>query len=109
LARFTRWYAVYPRKEAKAAAQKAFLALDPDDPLVALLIAAVERAAQSPQWRKEGGAYIPMPATWLNQRRWEDEPCEVATPVVSDLTAHNQRVVDEFVRLLDESETDHDR
>jgi hypothetical protein len=25
------------------------------------------------QWTKDGGQYIPNPATWLNQKRWEDE------------------------------------
>lgn len=28
---------------------------------------------QSQQWKNENGKYIPMPTTWLNQRRWEDE------------------------------------
>ena len=34
---------------------------------------ALEVQKQSQQWRKDGGQYIPMPATWLNGRRWEDE------------------------------------
>ena len=25
-------------------------------------------------WRKEAGRFVPNPATWLNQQRWEDEP-----------------------------------
>ena len=29
---------------------------------------------QSEQWRRENGQYIPNPATWLNQERWNDEP-----------------------------------
>ena len=25
------------------------------------------------QWNRDNGQFIPHPATWLNQRRWEDE------------------------------------
>ena len=38
-----------------------------------VLIAAIERQKQSQQWIKDDGQYIPNPATWLNQGRWEDE------------------------------------
>lgn len=27
---------------------------------------------QNEQWRKDNGQYIPNPATWLNQGRWDD-------------------------------------
>ena len=26
------------------------------------------------QWKKDGGQFIPHPATWLNQEGWDDEP-----------------------------------
>jgi len=35
------------------------------------IAAAVARASIDPDWTKENGAFIPMPKTWLNQRRWE--------------------------------------
>jgi hypothetical protein len=28
----------------------------------------------SADWTKNNGQYIPLPATYLNGRRWEDEP-----------------------------------
>ena len=37
------------------------------------MLAALEQQRQSHDWQKEGGRYIPYPATWLNQGRWEDE------------------------------------
>ena len=37
------------------------------------MLAALERQRASDQWRKEGGRFIPLPATWINGRRWEDE------------------------------------
>ena len=34
---------------------------------------SIEQSKKSEQWTKDNGKYIPMPSTWLNQRRWEDE------------------------------------
>jgi len=38
---------------------------------------ALEQQKQSSDWLKDGGAYIPNPSTWLNNRRWEDEADEL--------------------------------
>ena len=43
-----------------------------DDEALAVILAAVERQKLSKGWIKDGGQYIPHPATWLNKRRWED-------------------------------------
>ena len=37
------------------------------------MVSAISAQKQSRQWRENNGQYIPNPATWLNQRRWEDE------------------------------------
>jgi len=37
------------------------------------MIAAVKDQAETEVWTKEGGKFIPHPATWINGRRWEDE------------------------------------
>lgn len=71
--RFDRFWAVYPRKVAKPDARKKFDKLNPDDELLEVMIQAVERQKQSDQWTKDNGQYIPHPATWIHQRRWEDE------------------------------------
>lgn len=34
----------------------------------------LERWKGSRDWLKDGGQFIPHPATFLNQRRWEDNP-----------------------------------
>lgn len=69
---FDAFWAAYPRKTAKPAAAKAYARLRPDDALQALILSAVARQSLSPQWTKDGGEFIPHPATWLNGRRWED-------------------------------------
>jgi len=35
---------------------------------------SVEEQKKCQQWKKDNGQFIPHPSTWLNQRRWEDEP-----------------------------------
>lgn len=72
LDRFDRWYAIYPRKVGKAAALKTWRRLKPNAELAAHMIAAVEAQRQGPDWTRDGGRYIPNPATWLNQGRWDD-------------------------------------
>ena len=37
------------------------------------MLAAIEKQKASAQWQENGGQFIPYPATWLNQNRWEDE------------------------------------
>lgn len=70
--RFARFWSVYPKKVGKGAAEKAFLKLRPSEELTDCMISAVEAQARSEQWKRDKGQYIPNPATWLNQGRWED-------------------------------------
>lgn len=70
---FAAFWEAYPKKAGKAAALKAWNKIAPDVSLQEQMGKALEVQKQSQQWRKDGGQYIPMPATWLNGRRWEDE------------------------------------
>ena len=70
---FVEFWKAYPKKVAKHTAQKAFEKLRPTRKLLDCMLEALAAQKQSPGWVKDGGQYIPNPATWLNQRRWEDE------------------------------------
>lgn len=70
---FLEFWASYPKKVGKGAAWKAFKKARPGRDLLDLMLKAVQKQKGTPSWTKEGGQYIPNPATWLNQRRWEDE------------------------------------
>ena len=69
---FERFWEMYPRKQNKAGAARAWMALAPDEELGKKIIAAVGKAVKSPDWMKEGGKYIPGPVRYLEDRRWED-------------------------------------
>ena len=70
---FDVFWSTYPRKTAKANALKSWRKIKPDKPLAQRIILAVREQAKTSQWTRDDGQYIPHPATWLNQRRWEDE------------------------------------
>lgn len=77
---FDRFWAAYPLKAGKAAAAQAFAKLAADEPLLARLLAALAWQVRSERWTKDGGRFIPHASTWLNGRRWEDEPPPAAGP-----------------------------
>lgn len=94
---FDAFWAIYPRKAGKAAAEKVWTRLHPSERLAALICEAVERQKTWEQWTKDGGRFIPHPATWLNQGRWDDEPTNPAVSRVSDRTRANQAAGAAFV------------
>lgn len=71
--RFAEFWEEYPKKVGKKAAQTSWNKIKPDADLFERIISAVTTAKCSEQWNKENGRYIPNPATWLNQGRWDDE------------------------------------
>ena len=70
---FELFWCRYPNKKSKAAAEKAWGKLKVDEELFAEIRTALEYQKKTPQWKQEGGKYIPHASTWLNGRRWEDE------------------------------------
>lgn len=73
---FGEFWSAYPRKVGKGEAEKAWKVTKGVE--LKTILQAIERARATEQWRKDGGQFIPHPATWLRQKRWEDEP--EATP-----------------------------
>lgn len=71
---FDQFWAAYPKKKGKEAARKAWAKLSPDKDLCRVMAKALKWQKQSQDWLKDGGQYIPYPASWLNGRRWEDAP-----------------------------------
>jgi len=66
---FLSFWSAYPRKVGKRAAFKAWI--KSNQPSLTVILESIERQKQTEQWKDE--KFIPHPATWLNQGRWEDE------------------------------------
>ena len=103
---FTEFWNAYPRKVAKQNALKAWGKTGADDSqsITSTILADVKRRVDG-EWKGKEVQYIPHPATYLNQRRWEDE---TTTGTVEsepeqtwrDLSPEEQREMED--RLADE-------
>ena len=69
--RFAGLWTYYPRHTSKQAAAKAWDRLKPSDELIAEIGKALRRQKAWDEWQR--GIGIPHLATYLNQRRWEDD------------------------------------
>ena len=78
---FEEFWKVWPKRCAKADARKAWAQTKDIRPELTNLLNAVKAACKTEAWMKDGGKYIPHPATWLRGERWEDE-LEVKLPNV---------------------------
>jgi uncharacterized protein YdaU (DUF1376 family) len=98
---FDRFWAAYPRKEAKKGARRAWQNLSAENRTAA--IAAVP--AFSAKMARKEERYIPHAATWLNGERFEDFTAGAA-PAVVDIDEHHRRLVRQFLHS-DEWEPEH--
>jgi hypothetical protein len=70
---FDRVWSVYPVKKGKKPAHDAFRKLKPTEDLTSRIVSAIALAKTTSQWKDNEGRYVPHCATYLNQRRFEDE------------------------------------
>ena len=71
---FDQFWRSYPKQVRKREAAKAWGALKPDAELLAEILAGVARAkVHDRDWKEASVEFIPHPASWLRDRRWEDE------------------------------------
>ena len=69
---FESFWSAYPKKIGKADALKAWKKNHAEQHIDKAL-KTIERMKQTDQWKRDGGRFIPNPATWINQGRWDDE------------------------------------
>lgn len=70
---FETFWKAYPKKQGKQNAVKAFGKLKADSQLFDKIMSGLNAQVVSEQWQKDNGQFIPLPASWLRGRRWEDE------------------------------------
>jgi hypothetical protein len=71
--RFQKFWNEYPRKVAKGEAEKAWGQINPSQDLLDKIIANIKLGKESWDWKKDGGQFIPYPASWLRAKGWENE------------------------------------
>ena len=78
---FEAFWNAYPkgRKVGKHAALKAWRKIKPSQSLMNHIVIAITEQASNGHFKgSRGEDFIPLPATWLNQGRWKDEPRETS-------------------------------
>lgn len=70
---FQEFWQAYPRKVGKGAARRSWKRIRPDAELQQKILNSLAEHKYSHDWTREHGRFIPHPATFLNQERWEDE------------------------------------
>lgn len=70
---FDRFWQAYPKKKSKGDAEKWWFKHKPNEHLQDRILSALEKAKTSAEWTKNGGEFIPYPASWLNAKGWEDD------------------------------------
>lgn len=95
---FDEFWKPYPRKDGRKEAKKAFDKLNPSEDTLAVMLAAIRRQVASEDWKKDGGKFIPYPATWLNGERWTDQGVQVAAAANTDYAQTQARLAREAQR-----------
>lgn len=91
---FERFWSAYPKKRNKETARKAFKKLKGVS--IDTLLEAIEKQKCSQDWLKDGGQYIPYPATWLNAGGWENEETETNVPAGLERYSGLARLMEEM-------------
>jgi hypothetical protein len=81
---FERWYASYPKREKRPDAVKAWVKQRCEQ-IADEVIAGTRRLVSIKGWSAKD-QYTPLPASFLNARRWEDDP----VPVIAGDNLHHQ-------------------
>lgn len=93
---FDRFWELYPEKESKAGAFAAWKKLNPNQDLQDTILKDVAlRIENDPRWLDK---YIPFPARYLKEKRWESPIKPASQKPKAHLSKHerNQAVLDEY-------------
>ena len=70
---FDVFWQAYPKKVGKQDARKAWGRANGTRPPTEAIVERLTQLKKSKQWNKDGGQYVPNPATWINRGGWDDE------------------------------------
>lgn len=88
------YYQTYPKRLKPDDALKAWLKLPVDEAVYAQAIAMVALYAQTEDWLRDNGRYIPHPSSWLNAGCWKAAP---VVALAQTYTPEQQAVIDLYM------------
>lgn len=93
---FEKFWEQYPRKVAKDRALKAWRSLKPSPELQERMLAAIAQQRMGRDWVKDGGQFIPYPASWINDAGWMNE----VTPYTNGRASPGESTLERNLRNL---------
>lgn len=100
--KFNKFWEAYPRHDNKKKALAWFKKNKPNDELLKTMLDKIEEFKKTKQW--QNSQYIPMPTTWLNGERWEDDiPDGDKVLSLEEQIAKEEEEEREFCRLVQAS------
>ena len=90
---FAQFWAMYPRKVSKIAAEEAWMKIIPDETLFMAIMQGLEKANEI--WAGKDVKYIPHASTWLNGEKWNDEikePVRTVEPCIPTPTGMSYKI-----------------
>lgn len=82
---FDLFWKAYPKKKSRGDALKAWRKLKSKRETLALIQSALAWQTKTQDWTKDGGQFIPYPASYLNSQGWLDAPT-TGEPVTQAMT-----------------------
>lgn len=92
---FDNFYAEYPKKQGKETARKKWAKMSVTE--------RTQAFAALPAWQRyaelhpQGNTFVPMASTFLNQRRWEDDPPSAAGSTAPTRVERTRSAADRFL------------
>lgn len=107
LGRFDIFKQAYPKWSHGPLTKQHFLEIHPDEELFSKILAGLDILKKSDEWKRESGRFIPSPANFLKDRRWEDRLPKTVTPINQQAyTPFKQTLSDDDVRKFDHARTE---
>lgn len=100
---FDEFWDSYPKKVGKDAARKAWSRIKQPHTLLHKILNSLSWQRNSEQWTKDNGQFIPNPATYLNQGRWQDEKPPDLHPTLQKLSPQSRKNVEVAKRWINSS------
>jgi len=88
--RFDEWYAEYPRKDARGSAEKAWNKIKSEE--IDEIVQKTKCYATLVKEKSTERQFIPLPASWLNSKRWMDEELKDFLPKPPQKTEEERKI-----------------
>lgn len=100
MADFEEWWPHYPdrRRQGKGEARDEWMKKKPPADDQTRRIDVLERQKQTRDWTKDNGDFIPAPAKYIKQERWNDTVALKQTTELSRVNEANRRTMEEIAR-----------